>query len=355
MKLNHAVKLCLLLILVCFFSTTGFCASSYDRELIVQDKTRAMQVEGVFKELMAAYEDEDAQGFLDLVSDERFRQDYMTFTDALYSDFRNYEIRQVDYWIDRVVPDHVKQFLYVRWEKRYENLDDGQQLTTTGFSRFLFDEVDGDYLLIELAGNNLFGGSLQEWRDEVPQISGQEAVQSSADAVCDAQNLGLCDGANCSSNGGYWYDNSCHQAPYTPSPVCDPSHLSLCNEANCSSSGNGYWYNDTCNSTPQTQPDLVVRVVDMMFSSSDGTVYYEVENLGDADAAACQVEATYTEMSGAPASASDSVAPLAVGEVRSGSLYLPNYYYTGGGDATITIDSTNVVSETNETNNTDSF
>jgi len=151
--------------------------NSYDRELIVTgDNSRSAQVEVVFKDLMAAYEDEDAQGFLDLVSDDRFRQDYITFTDALYSDFRHYEIHHIDYWIDRVVPDHVKRFLYVRWEKRYENLDDGEQLTMTGYSRFLFDDVDGDYLLVELAGNSLFGDSLPEWVEEVPQISGQELV-----------------------------------------------------------------------------------------------------------------------------------------------------------------------------------
>ncbi|MCK4503782.1 MAG: hypothetical protein KAU22_12170, partial [Desulfuromonadales bacterium] len=118
MSLNFGLKLGLVLFFLSFFSVTAFADSSYDRELIVQDKTRAMKVESTFKELMAAYEDEDARGFLDLVSDERFRQDYITFTDALYSDFRNYEIHHVDYWIDRVVPDHVKQFLYVRWEKR---------------------------------------------------------------------------------------------------------------------------------------------------------------------------------------------------------------------------------------------
>ena len=181
MKQNHFVKLCLSFVLICFFSSSGFCASSYDRELIVQDKTRAMQVESVFKEMMAAYEDEDARGFLNFVSDERFRQDYITFTDALYSDFRNYEIHQVEYWIDKIVPDNVKQFLFVQWEKRYENLDDGRQLIQKGSSRFLFDEVDGEYLLIELAGNNLFGGSLQEWVEEVPPIAGQEAVASSED------------------------------------------------------------------------------------------------------------------------------------------------------------------------------
>jgi hypothetical protein len=285
MKLNDGVRWCLALIWVCLFVTTAFCDSSYDRELIVKDKTRAMQVENTFKELMAAYEDEDAQGFLDLVSDERFRQDYMTFTDALYSDFRTYEIRQVDYWIDRVVPDHIKQFLYVRWEKRYEDLDDGQQFTTTGYSRFLFDEVDGQYLLIELAGDNLFGGSLPEWVEDVPHIPGQK-VQATA--------------------------------------------------------------------TPQVQgmPDLVIRVIDLIYTSSDATVYYEVENTGTATSATCQVEALYSEMSGAPASASGSVASLTAGETRTGlSLYLPNYYSSG----VITVDSTQVVSESNETNNSDNF
>jgi len=297
MKLNGGVRWCLVFLWVCLFTTTAFCDSSYDRELIVKDKTRAMQVESTFKELIAAYEDEDAQGFLDLVSDERFRQDYMTFTDALYNDFRTYEIRQVDYWIDRVVPDHIKQFLYVRWEKRYEDLDDGQQFTTTGYSRFLFDEVDGQYLLIELAGNSLFGGSLPEWVEEVPQIPGQEIQQ-----------------------------NSAPEDSETPVVV-----------------------------QPQGQPDLVVRVTDLMYTSSDATVYYEVENLGSIASDACQVEATYTEMSGAPASASDTVQPLAAGETRTGlSLYLPNYYFSGD-PSVIAIDSTQVIAESNETNNTANF
>jgi len=256
MQLNYGVKLFLPLVVFCLFISTGFCGSSYDRELIVQDKTRAMQVESVFKEMMAAYEDEDARGFLDLVSDERFRQDYITFTDALYSDFRNYEIHQVEYWIDRIVPDNVKQFLFVKWEKRYENLDDGRQITQGGFSRFLFDEVDGDYLLIELAGNPLFGGSLQEWREEVPPISGQEVTAQVAEigAICDAQHLSLCDESSCANNYGYWYDNSCHQTPYSPDAVCDVNHLSLCDESNCVSAG-GYWYDDnTCNASAYIPP-----------------------------------------------------------------------------------------------------
>lgn len=393
MQVNLTGKLFLAFVMICCCSTAGFGASSYDRELIVQDKTRAMQVESVFKEMMAAYEDEDARGFLDYVSDERFRQDYITFTDALYNDFRNYEIHQVEYWIDRVMPDNVKQFLYVKWEKRYENLDDGQQLTQKGFSRFLFDEVDGDYLLIELAGNHLFGGSLQEWREEVPVISGQDfvAVAQEEGAVCDSSHLNLCDGANCSSNGGYWYDNTCNQTPYNPAAVCDSTHLNLCDSSNCSSSGGywynnscnqspeivcdsanlnlcdasncssdggGYWYNNTCNATPQGQADLIVRLVDIFASSSDATLYYVVENTGNADSAACQIEASYREMTGAPRTASDTIAPLAAGETRSGlELYLPGAFINPSAPPanTITIDSTNVISESNESNNTDSF
>jgi len=222
MNFGSGFKLSLALLLLVLFSTTVFADNTYDRELIVKgDKTRGMQVEATFKELMAAYEDEDAQGFLDLVSDDRFRQDYITFTDALYSDFRNYDINNVDYWIDRIVPDHVKQFLYVRWEKRYENLDDGQQMTTRGFSRFLFDDVEGKYMLVELAGNSLFGASLSEWNEELGQISGQEATRQDPDTpgeTCDAQHLDLCDQSLCSSYGGYWYNNTCNNAPDSGQP-----------------------------------------------------------------------------------------------------------------------------------------
>jgi hypothetical protein len=259
--MSVAKKMQWLIVFALMFSVAGvaFADNSYDRELIVTgDKSRSDQVEVVFKNLMAAYEDEDAQGFLDLVSDDRFRQDYITFTDALYSDFRSYEIHHVDYWVDRVVPDHVKRFLYVRWEKRYEDLDDGRQLTSRGYSRFLFDDVDGDYLLIELAGNNLFGGSLKEWRDEVPPVSGQERnpilgrKELGIAAVCDQDHLELCNVTNCAENGGFWYDSSCHREQ---GEVCDPQHMFLCDATNCAKDGGGYWYNSTCNINPEPTCD----------------------------------------------------------------------------------------------------
>lgn len=343
MQLNYVGKLFLSLLGFCLFVSTGFCASSYDRELIVQDKTRAMQVESVFKEMMTAYEDEDARGFLDYVSDERFRQDYITFTDALYNDFRNYEIHQVEYWIDKVVPDNVKQFLFVHWEKRYENLDDGRQLTQQGVSRFLFDEVDGDYLLVELAGNNLFGASLLEWTQEVPQISGQEAtVTQDEGAVCDGQHLNLCDSGNCSSNGGYWYDGSCHQTPYSPAAICDGQHLELCDATNCDYPGPGYWYDNTCNGTPQGQADLTVSVVDWM----SGTLWITVTNSGTAASTACTLQ--WMEY---PASSIPYTAEMTINPVAAGASVSTTFDSSVGSNGQLTIDSTNVVSESNESNN----
>jgi|GEM_PF-1764885 len=315
MRLRFIGRVCAIAVVLCCVASFAFCDSRYDRELIVQDKTRSMQVESVFKEMMAAYEDEDARGFLDYVSDERFRQDYITFTDALYNDFRNYEIHQVDYWIDRVVPDNVKQFLYVQWEKRYENLDDGRQLTQRGFSRFLFDEVDGEYLLIELAGNHLFGGSLQEWREEVPVISGQEATLSQ--------------------------NNSDGDSGGAISPVCDSSNLSLCsNSTDCSING-GYWYSGTCNASPQALADLTI--FDVFASVSFASV--SIRNDGAAESVGCTLHWTNgtdsiydvtTNVDPIPAGGTVNVDVVGLNDMSSGRL---------------TIDSTNVVSESNESNN----
>jgi len=316
MQLKYGAKLFLSLVVFCLLVSTGFCDSSYDRELIVQDKTRAMQVESVFKQMMAAYEDEDARGFLDRVSDERFRQDYITFTDALYSDFRNYEIHQVDYWIDKVVPDNVKQFLFVHWEKRYENLDDGRQLTQKGVSRFLFDEVEGDYLLVELAGNNLFGASLQEWTQEVPQISGQEVTARVADIP-----------------------TAVVPAP-VPGAVCDGQHLSLCDQSNCSNNG-GYWYNNTCNGTPQGQADLTVSIVDW----GSGTLFFRVTNSGNVDSTACTLQWMEYPSVSVPYTDEMDISPVAAGS--SVSLTFDGV----GSSGQLTIDYYNEVSESNESNN----
>ena len=162
------------------FTLTCHAGSSYDRELVVKDQARAMEAEAVLSELITAYENEDARQFLDYVSEDRFRQNYLTFTDALYQDFRTYEIHHVEYWVRRVVSNHLKQLVFVDWEKRYETLEDSQQLFRKGYSCFVFDEINGDYLLIELKGDDLFGSSLAEWTEETPTIPGQSITPGNA-------------------------------------------------------------------------------------------------------------------------------------------------------------------------------
>ncbi|GAB6097243.1 hypothetical protein JCM14469_34970 [Desulfatiferula olefinivorans] len=287
--------------------------NSFERELVVKDQTRSMKVESVFKELIKAYEDEDARSFLDRVSDERFRQDYITFTDALYNDFRTYDIHRVDYWIDRIVPDNVKHFLYVKWEKRYESLDTGRQNTGQGYSRFLFDEVNGKYLLVEMAGNSLFGGSLREWNDELPRIPGAVASAPSPDgSPCAPGSLGGCTAADCALNGGYWYDNR-------------------------------------CNATPQAGglPDL--RIVDLSYSvlSPDNyQINYSVSNIGTAPTT-MTTYLIWPSDSGPPGS--EEIPVLAAGQTYTQEV-LSSYAPLQGGTAEI--DSDRQIEESNEDNNT---
>ena len=61
---------------------------------------------------------------------------------------------------------------------------------------------------------------------------------------CNSINLNLCiDQTNCTSAGGYWYDDICNKNPVK----CDIGHLNLClNETNCTGAG-GYWYDNKCN------------------------------------------------------------------------------------------------------------
>jgi len=153
-------------------------------------------------------------------------------------------------------------------------------MTQQGFSRFLFDEVDGQYLLVELAGNSLFGASLREWLDEVPRIAGEEmrrSVQNPqtpdtpvkpevpedeivAEVACSAYALGAClNPQDCTFvAGGFWYEGRCNSQAQVVE-VCDANHLYLCtSQAQCEDAmGQGYWYNSTCNNQ-RGLPDLEV-------------------------------------------------------------------------------------------------
>jgi len=153
--------------------------SSYDRTITTLDKSRDEAVKEVVRKMLFAYQDEDARTFFDHVSEDRFIQDYITFSDGVYNDFRLYDILEIDYWFEEVISDHIVRIVQLRWQERYESLESSQQYEDKGLSRFFFDEVDGAYLLIKVEGNNLFAKSSPEWHEEVPPIAGQE--QASAD------------------------------------------------------------------------------------------------------------------------------------------------------------------------------
>ncbi|MDD2366589.1 MAG: PKD domain-containing protein [Desulfuromonadaceae bacterium] len=167
-------KLCFLLIFILACAVSAFAASSYDKDIVILDQSRNDKVTAVFKEMIDSYREKDVRGFFEHISEDRFIQDYMTFHEAILLDMRMQDILSVDTWINKITTDGIKRYLYVRWEKRYEDTDSDKEIRQLGSSRFLFDEIDGEYKLVEIAGNHFWGGSLPEWKAEVPPISGQE-------------------------------------------------------------------------------------------------------------------------------------------------------------------------------------
>ena len=178
-------RICIIFVLL--FTTFSFGASDYDKNIVVKNQTRNDKVKTVFREMMDNYEEEDIGQFFFYVSEDRFEQDYMTFYDAIDEDMRIYDILNIDTWVNKITEDGVKRFLEVQWEKRYEsskavllnqkNLDrsDEYEIVQRGITEFLFDEINGKYKLIMISGNNFWGGSLPEWKEEVGDIAGQES------------------------------------------------------------------------------------------------------------------------------------------------------------------------------------
>ena len=164
-------KVCLVFLL--FFSTFLFSASEFDKDIVVKNQSRNDKVKTVFREMMDAYEEENIKQFFLYVSEDRFEQDYMTFYEAIDEDMRVYDILNIDTWVNKITDDGVKRFLYVQWDKRYLATSNDTEINQKGYSRFLFDEINGKYKLIQLAGNNFWGGSLPEWTEEVSEIAGQ--------------------------------------------------------------------------------------------------------------------------------------------------------------------------------------
>jgi len=184
------------------FTTFSFSASQFDKDITVLNQSRNDKVVAVFKDMMRAYEEEDLSGFFSYVSEDRFIQDYMTFYDAIDKDMRVYDILNVDTWVDKITEDGIKRYLYVTWDKRYQSTTSNNELSKKGYSRFLFDEVNGKYKLIGLAGNNFWGGSLSEWTQDMPQIAGQVkessklpdfTISNVSSSSFDIENIGTAD------------------------------------------------------------------------------------------------------------------------------------------------------------------
>ena len=186
-------RICIIFVLL--FTTFSFGASDYDKNIVVKNQTRNDKVKTVFREMMDNYEEEDIGQFFFYVSEDRFEQDYMTFYDAIDEDMRIYDILNIDTWVNKITEDGVKRFLEVQWEKRYESSkpvglnrrdlanSNEYEIVQNGTTEFLFDEINGKYKLIKISGNNFWGGSLPEWKDEVGDISGQESKDIVGDNV----------------------------------------------------------------------------------------------------------------------------------------------------------------------------
>ena len=95
----------------------------------------------------------------------------MLFRQAVENDFRTYDMVDFDYWIEKITNDGTKKYLYLKWDKRYAAPGNSSIIRKRGYTRLLFDNVKGNYKLIEVAGDALFGESLKQWREAVPKVT----------------------------------------------------------------------------------------------------------------------------------------------------------------------------------------
>ena len=151
------------------FSTLLMADSASDRTTRPLDNSAEELVKESFRALVSAYTDKDIAAFMDNVNEENFQQDYITFDDAIRQDFRVYNVFNLDYWFNQMIPDGNKlMYINVRWSKEYESLKSSKPLLKNGQSWFLFAKVEGSYKLIGMAGKPMWGESRNEWLQESP-------------------------------------------------------------------------------------------------------------------------------------------------------------------------------------------
>jgi len=159
----------ILLIILLSFGSLSYGMSSKSNN-IQQDKNINKQIESTFKKMMNYYQNENESNFFSLVDKNSFLEDYMLFRQAIEKDFRTYDVLDFEYWIDKITSDGTKRYLYVKWKKTYQTINGTGTFIKKGYSRLLFDKVNGSYKLVELAGDVLYGNSLSEWKTRVPHI-----------------------------------------------------------------------------------------------------------------------------------------------------------------------------------------
>jgi len=147
----------------------SFAETASDKSIKPLDTSREELVKESFRALVSAYLDKDIDSFMSYVSESKFQQDYMTFDDAIREDFRVYNLFNLDYWFEQIIPDG-EQLIYmkVRWEKEYESIKRNRLLQKSGSSWFLFVKSRDGYKLIGMAGAMMWGDSRKEWVQERP-------------------------------------------------------------------------------------------------------------------------------------------------------------------------------------------
>ena len=139
-----------LLVLILIFSTYSLASS---------DMNQNDKVEKVFKQMVRTYKNKNQEAFFHHVSENRFQQDYLSFYDSIDEDFNTNNILTTNIWIDKITDDGKKRFLYVKWTKRYQNINSDKEIDLEGSTRFLFEEIKGKYKLIDISGDLFWGVS----------------------------------------------------------------------------------------------------------------------------------------------------------------------------------------------------
>ncbi len=167
---NFLTPLFVALLLVGFVSLAN---SSSDRTTQPLNSSPEEQIRDSFRQLLSAYSDSDVIAFFENVSEDKFQQDYLGFDNAIREDLRMNSILNIDYVFNQTVPSGKnKYFLFVKWEKLYQNIRASKPQTKRGTSRFLFQKIKGQYKLIGMSKKILFGdtrSTSKEFKKDVPR------------------------------------------------------------------------------------------------------------------------------------------------------------------------------------------